>query len=379
MTFLRLNPAILLTSILLTSRILDVAHKLQKKYIVSQLKFWKEAKMATHLRSRCTSFCMVGVIFSYTLLSGCGNDGLFGLEDYQRDLLFAAIVVSVSNNQNNQDPDTGSPADRTNGINCWDLNGNGLADNQEDRNNDGVIDAFDCQGPQGIVGEQGIQGEQGETGETGPQGNAGPQGIQGLPGPEFFSIFIDDFFTNDSLTHLNLNLASINEPALGPRNAASGILPAIAFRSPIPNRYSAGNDVMLRMFFHRSGIIDDGCMIFRLDVKRLRLGSTLKDYGSTRWVLIDIGDTKNNATTAGEFNTLDTTLIVDLPLNTSAGLALPDDLAVRDLLTFELRTETDDGGDYQLLGVEFFEAAAGTTGTDGATIFFTDKDVQCIP
>jgi len=257
--------------------------------------------MATHLFKRCTCSCMASVILSLAVLSGCGNGGLFGLEDYQRDLLFAAIVASVSNNPDNQDPDTGSPADRTDGISCWDLNGNGLADNQEDRNNDGVIDAFDCQGPQGIVGEQGIQGEQGETGPEGPQGvkgDSGLQGIQGNPGPEFFSIFIDDFFTNDSLTHLELNLASINEPALGPRNAASGILPAIAFRAPIPNRYSAGNDVMLRMYFHRSGTIDDGCMIFRFDVMRLRLGSTLKDYGSTRWVKIDLGDAISNTETS---------------------------------------------------------------------------------
>jgi len=70
-------------------------------------------------------------------------------------------------------------------------------------------------------------------------------------------------------------------------------------------------------------------------------------------------------------------LIVDLPLNTSAGLSLPDDLAVRDLLAFEMRTETHDGGYYQLLGVEFFESDTGTTSLDGATIFLTEKDIQC--
>jgi hypothetical protein len=34
-----------------------------------------------------------------------------------------------------------------NGLHCWDLNGNGLADPEEDRNGDGSIDARDCQGP----------------------------------------------------------------------------------------------------------------------------------------------------------------------------------------------------------------------------------------
>jgi len=322
---------------------------------------------------------MAGAILSLSVLSGCGNYGLLDLEDYQRDLLFAAIAAGVFNNPNNQDPDSGSPADRMDGINCWDLNGNSQADDEEDRNNDGRIDVFDCQGPQGMVGEQGPQGVKGDSG---PQGNSGPPGVQGASGPEFFSIFIDDFFTNDSLTHLVLIPTSIDisidEPALRPRDPASGILPAIAFRAPIPNRYSAGNDVMLRMFFHRSGIIDDGCMIFRMDVKRLRIGSTLTDYGSTRWFQIDTSDAKNNTTTAGEVNTLETTLIVDLPLNTFADLKMPDVLAVRDLLAFEMRTETDDGGNYQLLGVEFFEAAAGTTNLDGATIVM-GNDIQCNP
>jgi len=35
------------------------------------------------------------------------------------------------------------------GISCWDLNGNGVADPEEDINNDGVVDAFDCQGQAG--------------------------------------------------------------------------------------------------------------------------------------------------------------------------------------------------------------------------------------
>ncbi|MCA9244138.1 MAG: collagen-like protein [Phycisphaerales bacterium] len=32
-----------------------------------------------------------------------------------------------------------------NGLNCWDLNGNGTADENEDRNGDGSVDALDCQ------------------------------------------------------------------------------------------------------------------------------------------------------------------------------------------------------------------------------------------
>jgi hypothetical protein len=38
------------------------------------------------------------------------------------------------------------------GINCWDINNNGINDPSEDTNNDGIYSALDCQGPQGIQG-----------------------------------------------------------------------------------------------------------------------------------------------------------------------------------------------------------------------------------
>lgn len=71
---------------------------------------------------------------------------------------------------------------RTGGLACWDLNGNGIGDPDEDTNNDGVWDAFDCQGVQGDVGPQGPQGIVGTTGPQGPQGLTGPQGPQGPAG-----------------------------------------------------------------------------------------------------------------------------------------------------------------------------------------------------
>ncbi len=63
-----------------------------------------------------------------------------------------------------------------NGINCWDLNGNGLNDTNEDINGDGVFDALDCQGSTGPAGPQGPQGIQGPAGPQGPQG---PPGVGG--------------------------------------------------------------------------------------------------------------------------------------------------------------------------------------------------------
>lgn len=37
------------------------------------------------------------------------------------------------------------------GINCWDLNGNGIRDPEEDTNSDGLFDALDCRGFDGIL------------------------------------------------------------------------------------------------------------------------------------------------------------------------------------------------------------------------------------
>ena len=84
------------------------------------------------------------------------------------------------------------------GLACWDLNGNGVADPEEDVNADALVDVLDCKGPQGEQGsigetgpagpvgpqgEQGLQGEQGPAGLTGPEGPAGPEGPIGPAGP----------------------------------------------------------------------------------------------------------------------------------------------------------------------------------------------------
>lgn len=52
------------------------------------------------------------------------------------------------------------------GINCWDLNGNRINEQQEDINGDGEINTLDCKGDKGdkgVAGEQGIQGINGKS------------------------------------------------------------------------------------------------------------------------------------------------------------------------------------------------------------------------
>ena len=56
------------------------------------------------------------------------------------------------------------------GVNCWDTNGNGIADAAEDTNGDGQVTAADCQGQDGVRGPQGPQGPQGAPGAPGQPG-----------------------------------------------------------------------------------------------------------------------------------------------------------------------------------------------------------------
>lgn len=82
--------------------------------------------------------------------AGCGNDFL-GLEDYQRDIL--GVLIAQVGQQTASD-----------GLNCWDLSGEGICDADEDWNgpdgtSDGTCDAWDCQGIAGPQGEPGLHGQ----------------------------------------------------------------------------------------------------------------------------------------------------------------------------------------------------------------------------
>jgi hypothetical protein len=72
------------------------------------------------------------------------------------------------------------PAGPGGGLNCWDTDGDGVTDPNEDVNNDGFFNALDCRGAQGVAG---VAGPQGATGPQGPAGPAGAQGAQGVSGP----------------------------------------------------------------------------------------------------------------------------------------------------------------------------------------------------
>lgn len=54
-------------------------------------------------------------------------------------------------------------ADGAYGVSCWDLNGNGTGDAEEDLNDDGNFDALDCQGADGTDGADGTNGTDGNA------------------------------------------------------------------------------------------------------------------------------------------------------------------------------------------------------------------------
>ncbi|MFT0713832.1 hypothetical protein [Flagellimonas lutimaris] len=92
-----------------------------------------------------------------------GTDGIScwdlngnGIGDAEED-------VNQDGNYDSLDCQGADGADGVNGIACWDLNGNGIADitndeTNEDINLDGTVDALDCQGTDGADGINGVDG-----------------------------------------------------------------------------------------------------------------------------------------------------------------------------------------------------------------------------
>lgn len=334
----------------------------------------------------------------------CGDDFLW-LEDYQRDLLVGGLAAALlldrqsaddeateplpgayvpgptgpegerglPGPQGPQGPDgpagpegpagpageqgpTGAAGDEgpegLPGLSCWDLNGNGEADvATEDTNGDGAVDVRDCHGEDGL------------------DGSGGSGGRDGAPGDDYFDIFIDDFFRESEDTAVGevppfqVVFVPIEEPVLQYAEVEPGDDPdAIGYRVAIPEIYQEGDDVTMRIFFHRppDSPQEGPLFVFHLIAKRLRHGYDVQDYGNPRWFQID-----PDAVTDPD----GMLLVIDLPLNTAGawGSVQPDPLAGGDLLAFELQVACADGAMYHLLGVEFFESASGTAVPSGAT------------
>lgn len=300
--------------------------------------------------------------------------------DQLRDLglggLAAAILLSLLNNNGAGDGGAGNPIPGADGINCWDLNQNGVADPAEDTNGDGTVDVLDCRGADGQDGQPGQNGQDGQDGLDGHDGsNGGGGGGSTTIVPSLFSVFITDFFTNAGRGNASLpvDFVSIVEPALG--STALGAADAIAFRTAIPNGYEGANPVSMRLFFYRTGATD-GCFAFSVKAARLRNGSAVEPYGDERFVRVNMPHEVNmNGGVAG-VTSFEQFVTVDLPINREAGLGLPNDLEAGQFLAFELSTLREDGGLYELLGVEFYETQSTPEVAD-ARIFENADEVTC--
>jgi len=342
--------------------------------------------------------------------AGCGNPFL-GLEDYQRDLLFNGLLYTLLaqrdnrlqnqindlqpqvqdlQDQVNSEPEPGEPLPGPEGAQG--LPGEpGLQGEQGLRGEQGPAGPQGARGPTGPKGDPGERGPTGPAGAQGAAGGQGPTGPAGPPGPPelFFDVFIEDFFTYaDSIPgSLPVNIVSIREPALGAPNAQTGDAGAIAFRLEIPQVYQQGEEITMRMLFYRTGDVRAGdCLVFTLDSLRLRNGGGIEPYGDRLWVRIDALTKPVADKTAAESllggQTEGVYIVVELPVNSEAGLGYPNDLAVGEMLGFEAATAVkpnlsawDDGGRYELLGVEFFEADGATI--SGATLFDSADVVTC--
>lgn len=73
------------------------------------------------------------------------------------------------------------------GAPCWDLNGDRIAQPEEDVNGDGSFDANDCRGTTGPPGASGSTGAVGPAGPQGARGPAGPAGVAGATGERGFA------------------------------------------------------------------------------------------------------------------------------------------------------------------------------------------------
>lgn len=322
--------------------------------------------------------------------AGCGNPFL-GLEDYQRDLLFSGILFfllrnNLDGNGGTDEPPAGQPIPGPEGP-------------QGEEGPEGPAGPQGEQGEPGEPGAVGPEGPQGEEGPAGPAGPTGPTGATGAPGPAgpageggtFLDVFIDDFFTYaDHIPgSLDVNIVSITEPALGVANPESGDAGAIAFRFEVPEIYETDEELTMRLMFYRTGPREPGqCLIFTIDTLRLRDGEGIGTYGNRLWIRVDVPVVNAAAQKAAAGSLLGGVedglyLVLELPMNSAAGLGYPDDLQVTDMIAFELATETrpedlsawDDGGRYQLLGVEFFESVGGSL--KGVTIFESEAALTC--
>jgi len=302
-------------------------------------------------------------------------------------------VRRLHNGKTKIECDDGSTAIIKNGLNCWDLNGNGVKDfsnpywNQtsgsnfpnlcsilpffpscqptqytEDKNNDGVINALDCQGKQGVSctvtqkegysllscddGTETVIRD-GANGSDGKDGIDGVDGQDGKDGTLFFSVFTEQFWKSgiNRLGQLELDNTSIQGPQIGSRGHRNG---SVGWRVAVPSLFALNpnSELTLRLFLlnNQEHCYDnEGCLDIQILGKFLRNGHTIQNMGDARDVVIDPVCSEQLR-------------VVDLPLGLECGDGLGwQQLQQGDLLAFEIQTKCASSL-YTVLGVELFSS-----------------------
>ena len=143
-----------------------------------------ELEPRTELTSAAASFYAHTIADSAVTDSKIGDDTVVRSLNGVRDHVMLMAGNNITIEQQGDDlviSATGTGG--ADGLDCWDLNGNGTGDPNEDINGDGKFDAEDCQGDNGAKGDQGDPGAKGDKGEKGDDGPKGDKGDMGDPGP----------------------------------------------------------------------------------------------------------------------------------------------------------------------------------------------------
>ncbi len=117
------------------------------------------------------SFVVGGAVtfLAFGLVAGCpGTDSDLSQQVADLESQVAALTDELQQAQQSPGIDGQNGADGIDGedgLSCWDLNGNGVGDADEDINGDGKFDAEDCIGEDGADGADGAAGAAGADGE----------------------------------------------------------------------------------------------------------------------------------------------------------------------------------------------------------------------
>jgi len=301
---------------------------------------------------------------------GCNPGAALNLQDYGRDLLFSggalAAALAAVGAANNALDAANTAQDTADSALDTAQTAQGTPGAPGAPGQDGADGQNGAQGPAGAAGAQGPAGTNGTNGTNGATGPQGPAGVDGAAGPEFFSQLVDAFVRPVN----NVGGPGTENPAVvSPTFAAP-----VGWKVILSNRYAAGNDVVMRLFIDADFTQEQGrptqCEQFRLSFVRLASGQPVAVYGGERYILLDIPPNDGQVF-----------LTVDLPLNSAAGLDLPPDLAAGQMLGVGMEWSDPEctifGRDYRIFGVEFFEAAAGTSELSGASVSTVQPECIC--